>query len=130
MNTTSLSDRKAVPVVIGGITIYCEGFKASALRNIDENSTVVGDTVMTSNASRSTKLIFTGRICSENSPDDALFSLNALVNSASSFTVEYMGLDFDNCYMSAYSFTDKGGDWTDVSVTLITADTITRSVSP
>jgi hypothetical protein len=127
MNTTSLSDRKAVPVVIRGITLYCENFKAVSVRNIVETSTSTGNMAITSNASRSTKLIFTGRICSEDAPADALFSFNAFVNLASPFNVTYMGLTFNNCYMSAYSFTDKGGDWIDVSVTLITADDITRS---
>ena len=130
MSTTSLTVREAVPVTIGGVTLYCESFKASAVRNISENAATNGNTVITNNSSRSTKLIFSGRICTDNSPDDFIYSFNELVHSAAPFLVSYMGLDFNNCHMLAYTFNDKGGEWVDVSVTLITADTITRSVSP
>lgn len=129
MSTTSLTKREPVPVTISGITLYCESFKASAVRDISESSTVVGGTVITGNSSRSTKLIFSGRICSDDSPDDVIFSFNALVHSASAFTVSYMGLDFNNCRMLSYSFSDKGETWSDAAVTLVTADTITRSAS-
>ncbi len=130
MNTASITKREAVPVVIGGYTVYCESFKASSVRNISENPTVDGGTVISNNSSRTTKLIFSGRICSDNSPADFIFSFNDLVHSAAAFQVSYMGLVFNNCRMLAYSFADKGGNWADISVTLVTADTITRSASP
>jgi hypothetical protein len=130
MSTSSLTKREAVPVTIGGYTVYCESFKASSVRDINESPTVVGGTVITSNSSRTTKLVFSGRICSENSPADFIFSFNDLVHSAAAFSVSYMELVFNNCHMLAYSFADKGGNWADISVTLVTADTITRSVTP
>ena len=129
MSLTSLTSREAVPVTIGGVVMYCERFKASAVRSISENSTVNSDTVITNNSSRSTKLIFFGRICTDSSPDDFIFSFNDLVHSASPILVSYMGLDFNNCHMLAYTFSDNGGEWADVSVTLLTADTITRSAA-
>lgn len=127
---TAINERKPVPVAIGGSTLFCEGFKASAVRSITEESTSDGGTVFTNNASRSTKLIFSGRVCTEGSPADFIYSFNALVNSSAGFNVEYMGLVFSGCRMLSYSFSDNGGDWADVTVTLITADAVARSANP
>ena len=124
---TSLNERKPAAVVIGGTTLFCDSFKASAVRSITEESTADGDTVITNNASRSTRLTFTGRISAEGAPENAVYSFNALVNSAAPFNVEHMGLVFADCRMLSYSFDDKGGDWADVTVVLITAEPVTRS---
>ena len=124
---TELSYREAVPVVIGGSTLYCERFRAFSVRRINEESDAAGGTVITNNATGSTKLIFTGRICTEGSPEDFIYSFNELVHSASAIAVEYMGLSFTGCRILSYSFEDRGGEWADVSVTLMTSETITRS---
>lgn len=124
---TELSYREAVPVNIGGVTVYCERFRAAAERRINEESTADGGSVLTNSASRSTELTFTGRICTDDSPEDFIYSFNSLVRSSSSFNVTYMELIFAACCMVSYSFEDKGGEWADVSVTLLTNDSITRS---
>lgn len=123
---TTLSERKPEAVIIGGTTLYCESFKASAVRSITEESTADGGTVLTNSASRSTRLVFSGRVSAEDLPQNAVYRFNALVNSASAFNVEYMELRFSDCRMLSYSFDDKGGDWADVTVVLLTAEPVTR----
>lgn len=125
--TTELSYREAQPVTISGVTVYCERFRAFSARNINEESTVDGNTVITGNAIRNTRLVFYGRVCTEDSPEAFILNFNQLVHSASAFTVDFMGLSFPTCRMFSYSFDSKDGDWADVTVTLVTSDTIIRS---
>lgn len=127
---TAINERKPAAVVIGGVTLFCESFRASAVRIITEESTADGKTVLTNNASRSTRLTFSGRVSIDGSPEDAVLSFNALVNSASSFNVEHMGLVFADCRMLSYSFDDRGRDWADVTVVLLTAEPVVRSIAP
>ncbi len=124
---SELSCREAVPVTIGGSTVYCERFRAFSVRRINEEPTADGGAVITNNSTGSTRLVFSGRVCTDNSPGDFVYSFNDLVHSASAITVEYMGLSFSGCRMLSYSFEDKGGEWADVSVTLMTSDAVTRS---
>lgn len=127
---TAISERKPAAVVIGGVTLYCESFRASAVRSIAEESTADGGTVLTNNAFRSTRLTFSGRVSIDGAPENAVLSFNALVSSASPFNVEHMGLVFADCRMLSYSFDDRGGDWADVTVVLLTAEPVARSVAP
>ena len=127
---TAINERKPAAVVIGGVTLFCESFRASAVRSITEESTADGETVLTNNASRSTRMTFSGRVSIDGSPENAVLSFNALVNSASSFNVEHMGLVFADCRMLSYSFDDRGGDWADVTVVLLTAEPVVRSIAP
>lgn len=126
MSLTSLTKHEAVPVNIADTIIYCEGFKASAVRNISEESTVDGGSVFTNMACRSTRLIFSGRIFAD-AAGDFIYSFNALIKGSGCFDVEYMGLSFANCHMLSYTLDNKGEDWAAVSVTLISNDNIRRS---
>ena len=126
MSTTELTKHEAVPVNIASAVIYCDGFKASAARSINEESTAGGGSVFTNDASRSTKLTFSGRVFSDFAAD-FVFSFNALVKNSALFNAEYMGLCFNNCRLLSYTFDNKKGDWADVSVTLMTDDNIVRS---
>jgi hypothetical protein len=126
MTTTELTKHEAVPVSISNTVIYCDSFRAASARSIAEESTADGGSVFTNNAGRSTKLIFSGRVYSENA-SDFVYSFNALVKSSAAFNVEYMGLCFNSCRMLAYTLDNKKSDWADVKVTLFTKDNITRS---
>ncbi len=126
-NVTELSYREAKPVSINGKTVYCERFRAFSARSINEESTVDGGLVITDNASRSTRLVFYGRVCTDDSPESFILNFNQLVHSASAFAVTFMGLIFSSCRMLSYSFDSRGGDWADVTVTLVTSDSIARS---
>ena len=126
MSITKLTKHEAVPVNIASAVVYCDGFKAVSARSINEESTADGGSVFTSNASRSTKLTFSGRIFADYSAD-FIYSFNALVKSSAAFNMEYMGLCFRSCHLLSYTFDNKKGDWADVTVTLLTDDNIVRS---
>lgn len=123
---TAFSERRAEPVIIGGITLYCEDFRITAARVMNEESAVDGSTAVTNSAYRSSRITFRGRVCTQGAPEDFILSLNGLVHSAAAFTIEYTGLVFSGCRMLAYTIEDKGGEWADISVTVVTAETITR----
>ena len=124
---TELSYREAEPVSINGKTVYCERFRAFSARSINEESTVDGDLVVTDNAQRSTRLVFCGRVCTDDSPESFIVNFNQLVHSDSAFAVTFMGLNFSSCRMLSYSFDSRGGDCADVTVTLITSGRIAGS---
>lgn len=125
-STAAFSERRAEPVAIGGITLYCESFRISAARVMNEESAADGSTAVTNSAYRSSRLTFRGRVCTQGAPGDFILGLNGLVHSAAAFTIEYTGLVFSGCRMLAYTLEDKGGEWADISVTVATAETITR----
>ena len=127
---TALTERSALPVNIGGTVIYCESFRISAARVMKEESTADGGTVLTNSAFRSSRLAFTGRVCITDGPEDIILGYNALVRPASGFGINYMGLSFSDCRMLSYTLEDKGGEWADVTVTVMTAEPVIREVTP
>lgn len=124
---TTLTEREAVPVNIGGTTVYCESFGITAARVLTEESTADGGTVLTNSAFRSSRLTFSGRVCTQSGGGELILGLNALVHSSAAFGIEYMGLVFTGCHMLSYTLEDKGGNWADISVTVITAETVRRA---
>lgn len=128
-STAAFSERRAVPVVIGGVTLYCEGFRISAARVLNEESAADGSTAVTNSAYRSSRLTFRGRVCTEDAPEDFILGFNSLVHSAATFTIEYTGLVFSGCRMLGYTIEDKGGEWADISVTVATGETVTRGIA-
>ena len=59
--STAMTSREAFPVTMGDLTVFCESFKASAVKAINEENTVNGKSLMTSSAVRSLRLVFSGR---------------------------------------------------------------------
>lgn len=118
---TALIKREPVPVRIGGLTLYCESFKAVAARAVAEESSADGAVVITNNAARSTRLTFSGRVCTEGEPESFVLAVNNMIRSGESFTAEYMGLRFPECRLLSYSFEDKGGEAALAQVTLISS---------
>lgn len=119
MSTTALIKREAVPVEIGGLILYCEGFRASAVRAVNEESSADGGTVITNNSSRSTRLTFSGRVCTGDDPMSFVLAVNRLIRSAETFAVEYMGLRFPECRLLSYNYEDKGGEAALAAVTVL-----------
>lgn len=124
---TKLSSREAIPVSIGELTLWCEEFKASAVKSFSEEATVSGDTVITNSCSHSLKLIFSGRICSEESPVSFVQSVNNMLRTQESFNVEYRGLAFSQCRIQSFSAEDRGEDFINASLTLVTAENVSLS---
>lgn len=119
MSASVLVKREAVPVKIGGLTLYCEGFKAYGARAVAEESSADGAAVITNNSARGTRLTFSGRVCTEGAPESFVLAANDMIRSGDTFTVEYTGMIFYACRLISYSFEDKGGEAALASVTLI-----------
>ncbi len=120
--TTILNQRKAIPVNIGDMQLYCEEFSASASRTVSEAATVTGDAALTGTFPRSAKLTMKGRAFDEDAPLSFLLMLNDMLRSPQTLTVEYRGLFFGDCRVLSYSVGDSGENYTDISVTLSSAD--------
>ena len=116
--STYLTRRKAVPVNIGDMLLYCEEFTASAARTVSEKATVSGGAAVTNTFPHSAKLTLKGRAFDEDEPLRHIQMLNDMLRSSAVITVEYRGLFFGNCRISAYKADDCGSEWLDVSVTL------------
>ncbi|MBR4626855.1 MAG: hypothetical protein IKO47_04020 [Ruminococcus sp.] len=116
--STFLEQRKAVPVYIGDMLLYCESFTAEAERTVAEKSTVDGDAALTNTFPRRAKLTLTGRVFNEEEPLMNVLMLNDMLRSASVLTVEYRGLYFGNCRILSYKAADTGKSFLDLSLTL------------
>ncbi|MBP3761448.1 MAG: hypothetical protein J6I55_08270 [Ruminococcus sp.] len=117
--SVNITSRTAQPVNIGDIDFYCESMKASAVNVFYEQPTVSGDTVISNEYRKASKLIFSGRAYID-SQFRILANLNNMMKSSQSFSVTYMGIIIDGCRLQSFTFDDKGLDYAEISVTLIT----------
>jgi len=117
--SVNITSRTAQPVSIGDIDFYCESMKASAVNVFYEQPTVSGDTVISNEYRKASKLIFSGRAYID-SQFSLLTRLNNIMKSSQSFSVTYMGIIIDGCRLQSFTFDDKGLDYAEISVTLIT----------
>ncbi len=123
---TTITNRESVPVTIGTLTLWCEDFKAAAVRSFTEESLVSGGAVVTNTCPKSMKLTFSGRICSGDAPLDFVKTASDMLRSGESYTVTYRGFAFGNCRVQSFSAEDKGEDFAGVSVVLVTGDSVSE----
>ena len=124
--TTELSRREAIMITVGGTEVYCENFRASAVKAQNEETTVNGRSIITSAGIRAVRITFSGRIYDEDAPLKFLADISYEMGSQP-FDVEYRGLEFTDCILQKFEITDSGNDWTDASFTLITESEITEA---
>lgn len=127
-SVTFISHNEAVPVTVGSCLLYCDSFKASAVKAVSEETTVNGMSIFTSSGIRALRLTFSGRIYDENSALDFLYAISNEM-SGQTFSIEYKGLRFTDCIMQKYEVSDSGKDWTEGTFTLITQSPV-REVEP
>lgn len=126
--TAKLSSREAIPVNIGeNLTIWCEEFKASAVKSFSEEATVTGNPTITNSCPHSLKITFSGRICNEESPILFVHNANNLLRTQAGFNIEYRGLIFNQCRIQSFNTADGGEDFIKASITLITAEAVSLS---
>lgn len=118
-----ISVREAIPVKIGYMELYCENFKATAMSELSEQPTVSGLLQITNKYRRLTKLMFRGRVYNENQPLLFMMMINSM-NYTTGYTIDYRGLQFSNCMIHSLIVEDKGDDFVNVSVTVVTPDDI------
>ena len=125
--TAELNSRKAVPVTIGSTVIYCDDFRVTAVKSVSEAATASGLGVISNVFPRAAKLTISGRIYDEDNPMGAVISANAMLRSTLTLEIEYRGLKFTGCYVQSYDIRDPGKDYIEVSITLLTQQSITNS---
>ncbi|MBO5572099.1 MAG: hypothetical protein J5926_05240 [Ruminococcus sp.] len=117
---TEITSREAMPVTVGGCTVYCDSFRVSAVRAVNEETTVDGESVITSSGLRAARLVFSGRIYDETRPLRFLTDISSPMSGGQAYTITYRGIRFTGCILQKYELTDSCRDWTEVSLTLIT----------
>ena len=129
MNSVAvISERESVPVNIGSMTLWCEGFKAAAVRSFSEESLVTGGGTITNSCPKAMKLTFSGRICEGS--DDFVRQASDMLRSTESFSVVYKGLVFSGCRVQSFNSEDKGEGFVYAVITLITSEAVGEEVSP
>lgn len=116
----AITSREALPVTVGGCTVYCDSFRVSAIRAVNEETTVDGNSIVTSSGLRAARLVFSGRIYDADCPLGFLADIGSAMSGGQTYTVTYRGLRFADCILQKYELTDSCRDWTEVSFTLIT----------
>ena len=113
---------ESTPVSIDTYTVYCESFTAECNKIFSEKSTISGSDVISQGCKKAMTLKLTGRICDVLQPLSFVVSMNSLINSNTGISIEYKGVIFSNCLVTAFTADDSEADYLKVSVSLITAD--------
>ena len=122
MSTTTISERKSFPVRRGDATLYCDGFKASAVRTFTEAVTVSGGSTITNNAPKAMKLILRGRVVTTDTPMRFVVAMNAMLHSAVFFDVTVRGMRCEDSILQAFTVEDVGSGYLEAAVTLVVTE--------
>ena len=125
MDSVTLSERKAFPVRIGDILLYCDGYKASAATMLAEASTVSGSSIVTNSAPRAMKLTLRGRIIPTNKPMQFVCSAYNMLHSRAIFNIDCRGLSCTGCKILSFTAEDTGNDYISAETSLATPNELT-----
>ncbi len=123
-SVTTITKRESVPVTIGSLTLWCENFKASAVRSFTEEPLVSGGGTVTNTCPKAMKITFTGRICSSDAPLDFVKTASDMLRSDQPYTVIYRGITFGGCRVQSFNAEDSGEDFVYAVITLITGEAV------
>ncbi len=126
---TTITNREPVPVTIGSLTLWCENFKASAVRSFTEEPFVSGGAAVTNTCPKAMKLTFAGRIYSDDAPLDFVKAASGMLRSSESYNIVYRGLVFGRCRVQSFNAEDNGEDFICAVITLITEDAVSEEES-
>jgi hypothetical protein len=110
-----LSEKKAFPVKIGAMTLYCEKMTLSADTAVTVNPTVTGSSVVTNKCKKVTRLSFTGRIYNKEKPMFYAGFANNL-NGNEGVEIIYRDLRFVRCIITGIKAVDGGEDFVELTV--------------
>lgn len=119
---TEISSRKAYPITIGSMIMYCENFRAAGNKQFSEKSTAIGNDVFTNTCCRALKFTLEGRIYNKDSPLSIISDSDSIMRTNKELIIEYRGLYFTSSFLQSYCMEDKGEDFIYASLTFITAD--------
>lgn len=119
---TEISSRKAYPVIIGTMTMYCENFRISGNKLFSEKSTASGKDVFTNTCLRALKFTLEGRIYNKDSPLGIISDSDSIMRNNKELTIEYRGMYFPRSFLQSFSIEDKDEDFICASLTFITSN--------
>ena len=120
---TEVKVRKAFPVQINNLKLYCESMKLSAETAVFESSTVTGYPLMTNKDRKMLRLSFTGRVYNENTPM-RLAGFAANYNNYEGIDIIYRDLRFPRCIITGFSAEDSGEDYITLTVNAATNSSV------
>lgn len=109
-------NREAMPVVINGLTLYCEKFKAISSVELHEQPTVDGMAQITNKFRRTMKFTFSGRIYNNTDEPFSLLTVFNNMGSCSDFTINYRGMKIEKCLITNFTIEDNNNDFVYVNV--------------
>ena len=127
-SAATITKREAVPVDIGSMTLWCEEFKAAAVRTFAEEPLAAGGGTITNSCPKAMKLTFSGRIFG--GPLEFVKTASDMLRDDTTCSVKYRGLVFSGCHVQSFSSEDKGEDFIHAAITLISAEAVGEEETP
>lgn len=113
------------PVKIGNFVIYCEKFKSSGVKNFSEQNTVSGEEIIANSGKKAVRIIFSGRICSEN-PLEFLPEINNMMYSNENLNIEFKDIIFSKCRVQSFVVDDENKGYVSAVITLLALEVLAK----
>lgn len=113
-----LEQRKAVPVLICGIQLFCDSFSVSDTKVIAERATVSGGNAVTNIHPKCSRVVLKGRTFNETTPMEHVCVLKGFMDNSQTFNFFYRGISCKKCRVAAFTVEDSGRNYLDFSLTL------------
>lgn len=117
---TEISEKRAFPVKIGTVELYCEKMTMSAKTILTVNPTIKGTAITTNKCRRLTEFSFTGRVYNKEKPM-FLAGLANNLNGTENVEIIYKDLRFARCTVTGYSAVDSGEDYIELTINAATS---------
>lgn len=117
---TEISEKRAFPVKIGTVELYCEKMTMSAKTILTVNPTIKGTAITTNKCRRLTEFSFTGRVYNKEKPM-FLAGLANNLNGTENVEIIYKDLRFARCTVTGYSAVDSGNDYIELTINAATS---------
>ena len=113
-----IEQRKAVPVFICGIQLFCDSFSVSDTKVIAERATVSGGNAVTNIHPKCSRVVLKGRTFNETTPIEPVCVLKGFMDNSQTFNFFYRGISCKKCRVAAFTVEDSGRNYLDFSLTL------------
>lgn len=120
---SDISTKQPFCVNISSVELYCEKMSMSAETAVAVTPTVYGSPVRTNKCRQLTRLSFTGRVYSKDTPMIMAGLMNNK-NGSEGIEIVYKNLRFVNCIITGFSAVDGGEDYIELTVSAATGATV------
>lgn len=114
-----ISQKKAFPVKIGAVELYCEKMTLSAETTVRIEPTLDGRPIAANKCRYMTQLSFTGRVYEKAAPLRMAGLANNL-NGVEKQEIKYRNLRYPNCIITGFKAIDSGEDFIELTVNAAT----------